>query len=122
MRSSVDGYKTVCPGEEVYFTCNVRNSDSLIWSSDQYIGRNAIIEFNRNFDRLGDGKSASLPNGGISLLQLALLTNEELEANLKIQIASGVENTMVSCANAMQQSQVKVLSLAGELCISHQVL
>ena len=114
LRSSIDGYKTVCPGEEVYFTCNVQNSDSLTWRSNQYIGRNTVVEFNRNFDRVGSGKSTSLPSGGITLLQLASLTAKELEANMKIEIVNGVANASVSCTNDAQQSEIRYLLLAGE--------
>lgn len=104
----------MCPGEEVFFTCNVQSSDSLTWMSDQYIGQNTVIEFNRNFDRLGSGKSTSLLSGGITLLQLASLTDEELEANMKIEIVSGVTSANVSCTNDAQQTQIRSLLLAGE--------
>ena len=105
----------MCPGEEVFLTCNVQSSDSLTWRSDKYIGRKTVIEFNRNFDRLGSGKSTSLPSGGITLPQLASLTDEELEANMKIEIVNGVTNANISCTNDAQQSQIRSLLLAGEL-------
>ena len=113
LRSSVDGYKTVCPGEEVHFTCNVQSSNSLTWKSDQYIGNNTVIEFNRNFDRLGDGKSTSLPNRETTLLQLASLTDQELEATLRIVIVRSVVNASVSCANDVPESKQQILLLAG---------
>ena len=109
----------MCPNEEVHFTCNVQNSNSLTWRSDQYIGNNTVIEFNRNFDRLGDGKSTSLPNRETTLLQLASLTDEELEATLRIVIVSSVENASVACANDIPQSKQQTLLQAGIfLCLN----
>ena len=92
LRSSVDGYKIVCPGEEVHFVCSVQNSNLLTWKSTEYIGRNAVIEFNQNFNRLGEGKSTSLPNRETTLLQLSWRTNQELKATLRIVIVSSVVN------------------------------
>ena len=113
LRSSVDGYKTVCPGEEVHFVCNVQNSNSLTWKSTEYIGMNTVIGFNRNFDRLGNGKSTSLPNRETTLLQLASLTNQELEVTLRIVIVSSVVNASVECANDVPEAKQKTLLLSG---------
>jgi hypothetical protein len=113
LKSSVDGYKTVCPGEEVHFTCNVQNSNSLTWKSLEYLGMNTVIEFNRDFDRLGAGKSTSLPNRETALLQLASLTNNELEATLRIVIVSSVASASVECANDIPESKLQILLLAG---------
>ena len=113
LRSSVDGYKTVCPGEEIHFVCSVQNSNLLTWKSTEYIGRNAVIEFNRNFDRLGEGKSTSLPNRETTLLQLASRTNQELKATLRIVIVSSVVNASVECANDVPEAKQKTLLLAG---------
>lgn len=113
LRSSIDGYKTVCPGEEVHFVCNVQNSNSLTWKSREYIGNNTVIEFNRDFDRLGAGKSTSLPNRETTLLQLASLTNQELEATLRIVIVSSVVSASVECANDVPESKQQTLLLAG---------
>ena len=115
LRSSVDGYKTVCPGEEVHFTCNVLNSNSLTWKSREYIGNNTVIEFNRNFDRLGAGKSTSLPNRETTLLQLTSLTTRELEATLRIVIVNSVVSASVECANDVPESKQQMLLLAGKV-------
>ena len=121
IRSSVDGYKTVCPGEEVYFTCTVQKSICLTWQSDQYIGQNTVIEFHRQFDRLGDGKSVSLPNASTSLFQLASLTNEKLESKSVIEVRSAMD-TGISCANDVQQIEERRLVLAGERKLMVKVL
>ena len=119
LRSSVDGYKTVCPGEEVHFVCNVQNSNSLTWRSSQYIGNNTAIEFNRNLDRLGDGKSTSLPNRETTLLQLASLTDQELETTLRIVIVSSVATASISCTNDVPESKQQTIFLAGSfLCVT----
>ena len=119
LKSSVDGYKTVCPGEVVHFTCNVQNSNSLTWASSEYIGNDAVIEFNQNLDRLGDGKSISLQNGETTLLQLASLTNQELEATLRIVIDSSIVIASVECTNNISESKQQMLLLAGNfICVS----
>ena len=74
---------------------------------------NTVIGFNRNFDRLGDGKSTSLPNRETTLLQLASLTNQELEATLRIVIVSSVVNASVECANDVPEAKQKTLLLSG---------
>ena len=122
IRSSVDGYKTVCPGEEVYFTCTVQNSVWLTWQSDQYIGQNTVIEFHRQFDHLGDGKSVSLPNASTSLFQLASLTNEKLESKSVIVVNKSAMDTGISCANDVQQIEERRLVLAGERKLMVKVL
>ena len=104
----------MCPGEEIHFTCSVQNSNLLTWKSLEYLGRNAVIEFNRDFDRLGDGKSTSLPNRETALLQLASLTHHKLEATLRIVIVSSVANASVECANDVPESKQKILFLAGD--------
>ena len=104
----------MCPSEEVYFTCTVQNSHTLTWRSNQYIGRNTVIEFHRDFDRLGDGKSVSLPNASTSLFQLALLTNEEIESKFVVKVNRSAIDTDISCANDAQEVEQRRLVLAGE--------
>ena len=42
-----------CPGDDVTFTCETRDSPILVWRSDQYIGLNGVqIEF-LSIDPLG---------------------------------------------------------------------
>ena len=103
----------MCPGEEIHFTCSVQNSNLLTWKSLEYLGRNTVIEFNRDFDRLGDGKSTSLPNRETALLQLASLTSHELEATLRIVIVNSVASASVECTNDIPESKQKILFLAG---------
>ena len=78
-----------------------------MWKSLKYLGRNTstVIEFNHDFDRVGDGKSTFLPNGETALLQLASLTNHELEATLRIVIVSSVASASVECANDVPESK-----------------
>ena len=121
LRSSVDGYKTVCPGEKVHFTCSVWDSNSLTWKSTEYIGRNTVIEFNRNFDWLGVGKSTSLPNRETTLLQLASVTDRELKATLRIVIVDSVGNASMECANDIPESMQQTLLLADTWSYHHAI-
>ena len=115
IKGSIDVYKTVCPGERVLLTCTVQASATLTWTSTQYIGSNTAVEFNRGFDRKGEGKSISLPNGDTSLFQLVSLANDDMEANMLIKVDGSVPNATISCYNDGQQSKDRHLILAGEI-------
>ena len=80
-----------------------------------------MIEFNRNFDRLGDGKLTSLPNKETTLLQLASLTDQELEATLRIVIVRSVVNASVTCANDVPESKQQILLLAGNFSDDYSI-
>ena len=94
--TSVDDFRWVCPGETVYLTCSARGSWSHSWSSEDYFGRNAIIEFSQDYDRPGKGKRVSSPDGRSSLAQMTAID----ASNLQIRIPAGnLNETRVICMN-----------------------
>ena len=104
--TSVDDYKRVCPGRDVYVTCTARNSRSLRWTSPDYIGQAAAVEFSRSFDRPGEGKLVSLPNGRSSHIQL-MQTEPYMISDLKIIIPSEINETQVTCMNERRATVTK---------------
>ena len=109
--TSVDNYKCVCPGEKVYVTCSARNSRSLSWTSPDYIGQTAAIEFSQNFDRPGEGKLVSLPNGRSSHIQV-MQTEPYIMSDLKITIPRDLNETQITCTNKRRASVTKSLLLS----------
>ena len=94
--TSVDEFRCVCPGERVHLTCSARGSWSHSWSSKDYIGQNAIIEFSRSYDMPGKGQRVSLPGGTSSLAQM--IANDS--SNLQILIPTGdLNETRITCTN-----------------------
>ena len=94
--TSVDEFRCVCPGETVYLMCSARGSWSHSWSSQDYLGRNAIIEFSQSYDRPGKGKRVSLPDGRSSLAQMTAIDS----SNLQVCIPTGnLNETRVTCTN-----------------------
>ena len=81
---------------------------------------NVAIEFARGIDTLGDGKLISLPTGEATLSQLTILTEQDLEADLKITITNITSNTVVTCVNVIQQSKQRPLLLTGT-CAIHRL-
>ena len=115
LRSSVDGYNTVCIGERIYFECIIQQEGVLTWMSTDYIpGTN--IQFARSLNTRGDGKLVPLPNGGATLSQLVVRTNQVLEANLIINVFNTSENAVVMCIDdgASPQSSQRALVVAGK--------
>ena len=119
VRSSVDGFKTVCLNEEVYFTCTVQNSTLISWRSPTYIpGSNNALEFARGIDSPGDGKLTSFSSGRTTLSQLLAVMGRDLQARLSIRVFnSSSNNARVMCFDEAQQSDEINLRLAGEIII-----
>ena len=95
VRTSVDNYRCVCPGEPIYLTCTAKNSRSHSWSSVDFFGQNAIIEFSQDYDRPGKGKRVSLPDGRSSLAQMTAID----ASILQITIPRDLNETRITCAN-----------------------
>ena len=94
--TSVDEFRCVCPGERVHLTCSATGSWSHSWSSQDYFGRNAIIEFSQDYDRPGKGKRVSLPGGRSSLAQMTAIDS----SNLQVRIPTGnLNETRITCTN-----------------------
>lgn len=90
----------------MYVTCTAKNSRSLSWTSLDYIGQSAAVEFSRSFDRPGDGKLVSLPNGRSSHVQL-MQTEPDMISELKIIIPSDINETQVTCMNERRATVTK---------------
>ena len=119
IRTSVDGYKTVCALETIYLTCSARNSWSHRWTSPDYVGHNAVIEFNQDYDRPGKGKRVSLPDGRSSLAQM--ITTDT--STLQITIPGNLNETQITCANDHGDAVIKSFMLSrGKLQYSVMLL
>ena len=119
IKSSVDGLKTVCLNEEVYFTCTVQDSTLISWRSPTYIpGANKALEFARGLDLPGEGKLLSFSSGHTTSLQLLAVREHELQARLSIRVFNSSSNhDRVMCFDEVQQSDWINLRLAGETII-----
>ena len=118
LRSSVDGYNTVCICERIYFECTVQQEGAetlLTWMSTDYIPGTSI-QFARSLNARGDGKLVPLPNGGATLSQLVVRTDQVLEANLIINVFNTSGNAVVMCNDdgASPQSSQRTLVVAGK--------
>ena len=92
-------------------TCFARNSWSLSWTSLEYVGQRAAIEFNQDFDRPGVGKLVSLPNGRATLAQM-MKTERSISSDLKIIIPSDLNETQVTCTNNRGDAVTKTFMLS----------
>ena len=96
-------------------TCHASDSWSLSWTSLEYVGQRAAIEFNQDFDRPGVGKLVSLPNGRATLAQM-MKTERSISSDLKITIPSDLNETWVTCTNNYGAAVTKSFMLSkGEL-------
>lgn len=116
MWSSVDSYRTVCADERIYLTCAAASSWSLTWTSEHYIGRQTAIEYNQDIDRPGEGKFVRLQSGEATLSQV-VGTDPALMSDLRIQVASNLDRTEVTCTNDRGGRQTKVFLLAQGMCM-----
>ena len=101
--TSVDKFRWVCPGETVYLTCSARGSLSHTWSSQDYFGQNAIIEFSQDYDRPGKGKRVRS-----SLAQMTAID----ASNLQIHIPRNLNETRVTCMNHCGATVTKTFMLS----------
>lgn len=116
IRSSIDGFKTACLNEEVHLTCTVHNSTLISWRSPTYIpGQDNAIEFARGINSPGDGKLVPFSSGSATLSQLSVIMGQKIQARLLIQVVNTSSNdaNMISCFDAMQQSDEISIHLAG---------
>ena len=92
--------RVACPGEEVTFTCTVRDSSTLpvlqlTWSSDEYIGSGDLLQFTTN-NSPGTSDSRMI-NGNVT----AILTNNTIINGVRLLVSTlhivAVQASMLTC-------------------------
>ena len=107
-----------CPGDEVNFTCETRDSQVLAWSSDVYIGENQQIEF-LSIDREGTTRPSLTDPNTIGIL-MSVYDREDtrvMVSNLLITVLKNInqEGHSITCINVgVGTRKVTPFYLAGE--------
>ena len=97
LSSSLNGRPTAYHQQTIRFMCETRGSDILGWSSEEYIGQGALLEFTF-IDRPGSTQSH-----GNAIATLVSITNESgqtvLMSTLQITVSSQFSTSSVICHN-----------------------
>ena len=103
---------SACPGEDVIFTCEVRGADTLIWSSNEYIGaesNGSQLEFTTH-DEIGARMNCSIdPENNYAILNQ---NDPYLQSDLHIR---SNQSSRVSCRNINTGSKQSIdFTVLGE--------
>ena len=107
-----------CPGERLIFTCLMRGSQVLAWSSEEYIGRDQQIEF-LSIDRTGTTRQSPIdPNNIASLINISRENGTlAITCNLSITVLQSINHQghSVACINVgLGTETVTTFYLAGK--------
>ena len=98
LHSTVDGIPVAYVGERVVFTCVVRGSNSMAWTSGEYIGTGVQrLELSAG-DVVGTNYTAVANNQTIATLVNATI-NEFIISRLQITIKPDYQIASVRCLN-----------------------
>ena len=102
---SLEKGQSACPGENIIFTCIVRESEILKWSSDEYIGINgAELDFNTN-DTEGREKHVNNSDTYAILISVVKVGKVSLESTLHIR---SNQSSRVSCIAGSGESEQSI--------------
>ena len=115
LASTVSAEESVCPGEEVTFTCITRESAIITWMSTTYIGDQ--IGFNTE-NMVNETHRSSIDSNTVATL--VINTNENgtmvLESQLRIIMSSVSLNPSVTCIHGSNNIPVTfTIQVLGEL-------
>ena len=110
-----------CQGEEVVFTCTVSDSTLSVlvigWSSDEYIGPGALLQFTTN-DMPGENRTSMIDGNVTALAILARNTNDNgvlmVESTLRIVATVPSE---VTCGVTNREDVSSSFSISGNKLI-----
>ena len=100
---SLEKGKSACPGEYITFTCIVRGSSILSWSSDEYIGGEPL-QFTTD-EEPGLTKNISNSDTYATLISVVKGSDASLECELHIQ---SYQSSPVSCSAGNDESRQSI--------------
>ena len=94
LKCPLESGKSACPEESLIFTCDVHESDTLVWTSDEYIGSGFELDFNI-YDEVGKRNNSYIDPEN----NYAILTQNATFLQSQLHIRSN-QSSQVSCKTA----------------------
>ena len=97
-----DELQNLFPGDEVNITCEIRGSDALAWTGDEYIGAYGVLLGFISFNSIGVTRTSLMnPNTIATLINKTVVEGVEvLVSQLRITAQSQFFNSSVTCIEA----------------------
>ena len=111
LNSTVSNGDTLCPGETRSFVCETRGSGGIAWTSDEYIGTNAELEFNTG-DTVNDTRTSNINPSVVA----TFLRNDRdgttpvLSSQLTLTVSSTIWSHSVTCVYTSVENEVDTIT------------
>ena len=102
---SLETGQSACPGENITFTCIVRGSRILSWSSDEYIGTDDVVDFTTN-DTKGEKRYINKTDTYATLIDVKS-GDQELSLESELHIRSN-QSSPVSCMTGNNENRQSI--------------
>jgi hypothetical protein len=119
IQSTVPEGEMVCPGQEINFTCVIRGSQTVAWTSDEYIEADGTRLDFATFNTVGDTRTSPVnPNTIATLISNTNETGEDvLESQLRIIVSPQISMFTITCAIDDGNETNISLQLLGEFVL-----